>query len=126
METNGAIHHLAISNGSLSKDFPHNSLLSNNQPDYKAYVTCGGFILSPLFGLNATHCFHGITIKELVIAIGVTESQDFSKVEKYAIQSLYVPPSYNPEQHGYDIAVIKIKTPLKLGKGLNAITIALS
>lgn len=84
---------------------------------------CGGVIYSDRAILTAAHCLSNVTVTDLSVRAGSShwsKGGQVLKVLKTIAHPKYVPKLYNP----YDIAVLILEAPLKLGGTVKKIPLA--
>lgn len=114
----------AIINGEFAiiEDFPFYALLMY-APDN--VVQCGGCIVSDKMILTAAHCVDGEDKDDLLVYTGVSSLRDVQEKSPIKIQKVIMHPDYNKRIPGYhDLAVLKLKSKIKLGDDAQIISLA--
>ena len=82
------------------------SLRSDNSP---AGQWCGGTFISDRIIVSAAHCFHGMLVKNLKVAIGETRNAANQTTKRRAkIERILVHPDYDPATQKNDIALLVV------------------
>lgn len=89
------------------------ALLKNNDQ------FCGGNIISDEWILTAAHCVKGQRASQISVRAGSLKYNSGGQVAKVA--SVKIHPQYRDVTQGYDMAVMKLATPLKFNENVSAI-----
>ncbi|XP_078052115.1 transmembrane protease serine 9-like [Augochlora pura] len=83
---------------------------------------CGGSVLNTNYIITAAHCVEGQTPSVVKVVVGTINWQDPKNAHE--VDKIIVHENYNPgDSWRNDIALLKLKTPLKLGKNIAAVTV---
>lgn len=86
---------------------------------------CGGVIVSPYKIVSASHCFQYLTFYKFVINFGSLDPDNpLFSLDGSHVRRLIKHPNYSdyfPRNHGNDIAVIELKTPIPFGPKIGKI-----
>lgn len=107
------IDYLVVGKRAQIKDFPHSALLSVMCFNTHAmYWQCGASIVNQGVMLTAAHCVQGCTKgDEMSVSVG---SSDMTKGIKSRVTSFYAHVNFDAVELDNDIALLKLKTDLKL------------
>ncbi|MFY2563265.1 trypsin-like serine protease [Corallococcus terminator] len=89
---------------------------------------CGGAILSPDYILTARHCISGRKPSDFRVGVGSSKRSTLpSEGQMRDVADFILHPSYNPNSFKYDVALLKLASPLTLtGPNARAIPLATS
>ena len=84
---------------------------------------CGGSIIYSKFILTAAHCVNSAdnTTNNTQIVVGVTDLTQAKNSDKYQVEKIYFNSNYKSDESLNDIAVIKIKRPIKFSSKIRPI-----
>ncbi|GAB1860575.1 Trypsin-1 [Camponotus japonicus] len=105
-------------------EFPYQvSIHSENKSfNIPLYHSCGGSILNEYYVLTAAHCVTFVT--ELKVFAGkhhISKNEDTQ--QKVEVERIIIHPKYTGNLAPYDIALLKLKTPLIFNKRVSAVTL---
>ncbi|XP_078051550.1 fibrinolytic enzyme, isozyme C-like, partial [Augochlora pura] len=104
----------AVINGTAAEldEFPYQVSLQT-----KMGHICGGSVISSNYVLTAAHCVEEKVASEVYVVVGTINKQNYRNV--HAVDKIIVHENYNPgDSWRNDIALLKVKTPFKLGKNI--------
>ncbi|XP_078118987.1 transmembrane protease serine 3 [Sander vitreus] len=102
-------YHTRIVGGNISKpgQFPWQVSLHFNSEHL-----CGGSIITSRWVLTAAHCVYGFAFPPMwAVLVGLTE-QPFHGAQSLAVEQIIYHARYRPNRLDYDIALMKLATPL--------------
>ena len=100
-----------------------------NTPFNKTYNhLCGGAILNQQYILTAAHCVENRAAQFMTVYAGVTDFKDVKTSDIYQVEKYYLHNRYKQTeiQNGFDIAVLKLKKPLKFSAKVNSVCLPTS
>ncbi|TMW53533.1 hypothetical protein DOY81_001410 [Sarcophaga bullata] len=75
---------------------------------------CGGSIISKTFILTAAHCLYGTEPSKIQVRVGTIDLRTRDG-ETVNAEKLIIHPEYSKKSEDFDVALIKLSKPLKLG-----------
>jgi secreted trypsin-like serine protease len=85
---------------------------------------CGGSLYSDRWVVTAAHCVEGLTAKDVTVAVG--SNRLIPGVTRRNVNRIIVKSEYNRKPHDSDIALLELRSPVKLGKNVKAIPLLAS
>nr|XP_060643391.1 transmembrane protease serine 5 [Anolis sagrei ordinatus] len=83
---------------------------------------CGGALLSHRWIVSAAHCMDSPpNISNWVALVGLGLPARSKEEAGQAMDKIILHPSYNPVNHDYDLAMLKLKEPLSLSDAIRAV-----
>ncbi|ALC42080.1 CG34458 [Drosophila busckii] len=98
--------------------FPHQVSLQ-----LKGRHTCGGSLISENFIVTAAHCTIGQSPSQMRAIVG-TNDLGAGNGQTLDIAQLIIHPQYNPQSQDFDMSLIRLATPAKLGAAVQTIQLA--
>ncbi|XP_066247805.1 trypsin-7-like [Euwallacea similis] len=98
------------------EDYPYQVLLMIDD-----LPNCGGSIIQENFVLTAAHCIYDVDPHHLTIRAGSANRTTGGQVVR--ITSVYYPDSFNIDTYDYDVAILKLETPLVLNEQVGTINL---
>lgn len=90
--------------------------------EWDGYQFCAAAIISPIYVLSASHCVAGWDANELTIRTGSSQREDGGTVIK--VQEIISNPLYNSSNVDYDVAIIKLATPINFDESSSPIEVS--
>ena len=87
--------------------------MKEDPTNVKGGGTCGGTILNEETILSAAHCFYGKGTIQVKVEVGFAVHINKTNPRKLGVRKYYNHPNYNPQSKENDIAILKLKKPLK-------------
>ncbi len=102
------------------EDFPWQVvLIAGNTPTEIRSAFCGGSIIGSQWILTAAHCLYGISNpKDVDIVSGSSYPKFPGQGDRVDVSHLIIHPKYNHETFENDIALLRLKRPIKRGKAI--------
>ncbi|XP_033209159.1 serine protease persephone-like isoform X2 [Belonocnema kinseyi] len=114
----GLVFHILGGDETVEGEFPFMAALGYHDKDRKAVINynCGGSLISTQYILTAAHCIINVNGQVPVEARMGSVNLEISNeaVQRILIAEKYPHPKYKMNAHYYDIALIKLRFPVKL------------
>lgn len=84
---------------------------------------CGGSLISDTVIVTAAHCTMGQNPSQMKAVVG-TNDLGAANGQAFGISQLIIHPQYNPQSQDFDMSLIRLSTPVKLGGAIQTIQLA--
>ncbi|XP_044541010.1 tryptase-like, partial [Gracilinanus agilis] len=96
-------------------EFPWQVSLREYERSYWKHI-CGGSLIRPQWVLTAAHCVETSQQEPSDYRINLREQHLFYEDKLLGVDKIIVHPNYVDTSHGADIALLKLKTPVRRSK----------
>ncbi len=92
------------------------ALVDGAATDLYADQFCGGSLVANDWVVTAAHCVEGLAIADVDVVAGIYNLQTpAAGYQRRDVRTIVIHPSWNPANYNYDIALLRLKTPVTLG-----------